>query len=339
MTEGSTATSLQTTTITATEGFTSTVVSIATEKATVSVTSAQTERITTIETLVNLQTMTATATVTEKVASTVPTTLVSTMFFTEKMLPVTVYVTSTETRQGLMTTLIQNFPVIQTQTESLISTATAKITETVSASCAPTTITSSVQVPTTVISTILETRPMTMSQKNVITVTGDMMTTTATVYSTTTRMTTVTAVSKLPPMACPLQEKTITRLITSFTTPTSTNTSVYTAMTSKVPVPSNTSKTANTVVMISSSSGISGSICPTPTVSSAPNATSVIGGSGDCQEGKKRCDAYDRRQYNECKGGQWSAGIKLTEADNMQCEESSGTVKLVPIAVAKFQGY
>lgn len=88
------------------------------------------------------------------------------------------------------------------------------------------------------------------------------------------------------------------------------------------------------------------SFCPTPAIYSS--TTSLIGkviststsdsgtGGQECQEGKKRCDIYDRRSYNECKNGKWCDGIKLTDADNLQCEENSGQVRLVPIAASVF---
>ena len=92
------------------------------------------------------------------------------------------------------------------------------------------------------------------------------------------------------------------------------------------------------------------SFCPTSTIVATPTSymskiismsTSVIEtskstGGSECQEGKKRCDVYDRRSYNECKNGKWCDGIKLTEEDNLQCEESGGQVRLVPIAANVF---
>lgn len=312
--------SLQTSTITATEAFTTTVFSI--------VTAAQTEKYTATETLVSLKTMTATAIVTEKAASMVPTTLISTMIFTEKMLPVTVYMTTTATQPGQMTTLVESLPVTTIQTERVTNTATA----TVSISCSATTVISSVQVPITLISTVTDARPMTLTQKNFITVTGGVMTTTY--VSTTTQTTTITKGSSVPPMACPLQEKTVTRIITSTAIPPMTSIMITTKsvplpFTSMIPI------TSTKVQVPTSSKASIGSICPTPTVSSSSKVMPT-GSSGGCQEGQKRCDIYDRRSFNECKGGQWSTGVKLTEADSLQCEESSGTVKLVPIPASYF---
>lgn len=285
--------------------------------------------------------MTTTATVTEKAASLVPTTHVSTMVFTEKMLPVTVYMTSTATQPGQMTTMTESLSATLIQTERVTatttttSTTTAIATTTVNVSCVPTTILNSVKVPTTLISTVTEARLMTLTQKNVITVTGGVMTSTS--VSTAVQTATITKVSTAPTMACPLQEKIVTRIIISTRIPSSSSMIITSKYSSATMIPTYYATTTKVQVpIITSSKSSDGSICPTPTVSSVQKTSATTGSSVGCQEGKKRCDIYDRRSFNECKGGQWTNGVKLTEADNLQCEESSGTVKLVPIPAKNF---
>ena len=348
-------------TSTATQGFTTTIVSIGTEKIMETVTSGLTEKMTATETLINLQTIlaTATTTVTENAVSLVPTTYVSTIIMTEKMLPVTIFVTSTETKSAQISTLTER----ATQTEKAISiatvisidklTTTATTISTVTAGCSTSTMLFSV--PTTVTATITEARPITLTQKNLVTVSipcqgqtlTDTIVYTASDYSTRivpTTIYTVSTVTKISnaAMACPLQEKTITRYMTSVQIPTVASSS---AVPPKIlaPLPTLTSKVVILSSMAYSKPPSSGSICPTPTLSSSVNTivpssftSSILSSSASCREGQKRCDVYDRRQYNDCKGGQWSAGVKMTEVDNMQCEEIYGKVNLVPIPASNF---
>lgn len=345
-----------TATVTSTEAATTTLVSLGTETRTQTVTSALTEKATV--TLINFQTVfaTSTSTVTEKAASLVPTTFVSTIIMTEKMLPVTVYMTSTATQPGQVQTLTERIPetVIRTEKALSIATSTETVvsTSTFAVSCSPTTMISAV--PTTVMSVITETRPMTLTQKNVMTVTipgrDQTMTTTTTAISTIYSASTVTQVSSAA-MVCPLQEKTVTRIITE--SPSVSSSSVATCTTCRpgvtrtipttlAPLTPLTPKIITPTQQMTSSKISGGSVCPTPTVSDAANKVQSVptavssSTSGSCKEGQKRCDMYDRRQYNECKVGKWSTGIKMTEADNMQCQESGGSVQLVPIPASNF---
>lgn len=295
--------------------------------------------------MTNFQTVTATSIVTEKVASIVPTTYVSTMKMTEKMLPITVYMTSTKTQAGQVTTLVERIPetatITSTQTERAITTAVSTVS--VKLSCSTTTVISNVPISTTVTSIVTEMRPITLTQKNVMTVAlpGQIITSTVKVGSTSTVsvIATVTQLKSVT-LACPLQEKTITRImsIPAITSNVIIPTSAVQVMTSKAVIPK------STVPFITSNTVSSGSVCPTPastspkTSAKAQNTTTTtsITSASTCQNGQKRCDMYDRRHYNECRGGQWSAGIPMTEADNMQCEESNGDCKLVPIPASNF---
>lgn len=386
VTETTTAISFQSATETATvsEGFTVTAIATTTEKVLATVTAAVTEKLVKSITVINLQTLTATSTVTKNDVSLIPTTLISTMIFSEKNLPVTIYLTTTATatESAHATTVTERISDIVTSvfTERAISVATATQTAISTLSCAPTTIIS--KIPTTYISILTELKPskltVTEIQKgpeiNVISTalitsistktlvaTGTAMTTyTATATATTTA--TVTDISTSP-MICTLKEKTITRYIPSSSITFSSAqpsfiisnklsipsiTSVYTPPTItriiSTTLPSSTYKFTSTTSMSLSVA----SFCPTPTIATTSYMSKIINtsrsvietststGGSECQEGKKRCDVYDRRSYNECKNGKWCDGIKLTEADNLQCEESSGQVRLVPISASVF---
>lgn len=286
-----------------------TLVSITTENITATLTSAQIERITATETLVSMQTSLHTATVTEKAASQIPETLISTMILTEKMAPVTIFATSI--KSGQITTM--------TATERIVHTSHATHISTINATCVPSLITS----------IVTKNHEVTLTQNNLMTVKVPIEKV---------KTATVTKISSAAAIACPLQVKTITRLITPTSVYVTPSTSVYIA---KVITP-----TSVNMISITSFQAFSGSICPTPTVSAraisnisvqpslAPSSS--VQSSGSCTEGQKRCDIYDRRMFNECKGAKWSDGIKLTEADNQQCQESAGTVKLVPISGSDF---
>jgi len=319
-----TALSVQSTTITVTERFTSL-------GADTTVVAPVTEKITAIETIVSLQTVTETAkaTITEKGASMIiPTTIISREVLTEKMLPVTVHVTATSMQPGVGTTVIQR----------VSETATATITERM-------TLPANIGTPTTV----TELCPTTLTKENAITVVSAYTTTLKTTAVTTaTAISTMTASAK----ACPLQEKTITRFFTNTYTPKISVTVVSTTSTKPavvIPTPPKTTPITSIKISTSkapaettsSSKSSMGSICPTPSptsvilTSTGPSTTTAK--TSTCTKGQKRCDIYDRRKYNECKVDYtWSDGIKMTDADNMQCEESTGSVKLVPIPAKLF---
>ena len=342
--------SISTATVTTTESITA--VFISTDKAVSTVTFTQTDQITATETLVNLQKVTATSVVTDKAVSFIPTTYVSTMIMTEKMLPVTIYMTSTATQPGQINTLVERISetatITSTRIENSISYATSTTTAlsivSLSGNCAPITFISNVPVPTTITSIVTVNRPITLTQKNVMTVIQPGQVVTSTIRDISTTIATVTQISSIP-MACPLQEKTITRIMTATSNyPINTSSPVPVIVTT-IPTFTSPVMTSKAIPIITSSMN-GGSLCPTPIGTSGSNSakaqitTSIINlvskTSGSCQEGQKRCDMYDRRQFNECRGGQWSSGISMTEADNMQCEESNGMCKLVPIPASNF---